>query len=126
MQARNPSLTQADYQISTAPSAAASGNEVLLLQVLDCARESDCSRGIDVAQKLTRQGSTARIERGHQRTPRKFRAIRAATASSQACPMAYHLFCRRGPGSPTTAREKFFGAIKGPFKNKPPKPEKTP
>ena len=91
MQARNPSF-DADYQFHRAI-AAASGNEVFL-QMLDCARES-IEQGIDVAQKLTRQGSQARIDVVINEHRQILEAIRAGDSEAAGVSMAYHLLQAR-------------------------------
>ncbi|MEP3687836.1 MAG: FadR/GntR family transcriptional regulator [Sulfitobacter dubius] len=91
MQARDPSF-DADYQFHRAI-AAASGNEVFV-QMLDCARGS-IEQGIDVAQKLTRQGSQARIDVVISEHRQILEAIRAGDSEVAGVSMAYHLLQAR-------------------------------
>lgn len=91
MQARNSSF-DADYQFHRAI-AAASGNEVFL-QMLDCVQES-IEQGIDVAQKLTRQGSQARIDVVISEHRQILEAIRAGDSEVAGVSMAHHLLQAR-------------------------------
>lgn len=91
MQARTPSF-EADYQFHRAI-AEASGNEVFI-QMLDCAREA-IEHGIDVAQKLTREGTQTRIDMVIREHRQILEAIRAGDSEVAAVSMAYHLFQAR-------------------------------
>jgi len=91
MQSRTPSF-EADYQFHYAI-AAASGNEVFI-QMLDCARDA-IEQGIDVAQKLTREGSQARIDTVIQEHRQILEAIRAGDSEAAEVSMAYHLLQAR-------------------------------
>lgn len=91
MQSRTPSF-EADYQFHRAI-AAASGNEVFI-QMLDCAREA-IEQGIDVAQKLTREGSQVRIDTVIREHRQILEAIRAGDSEAAGVSMAYHLLQAR-------------------------------
>lgn len=91
MQARTPSF-EADYQFHRAI-AAASGNEVFI-QMLDCARDA-IEQGIDVAQKLTREGTQARIDLVISEHRQILEAIRAGDSEVASVSMAYHLLQAR-------------------------------
>jgi GntR family transcriptional regulator, transcriptional repressor for pyruvate dehydrogenase complex len=91
MQARTPSVEQ-DYEYHRAI-AAASGNEVFIL-MLDSTREA-IERGIDVAQKLTREGSQARLEAVILEHRQIFEAIRTGDSEAAGVSMSYHLLQAR-------------------------------
>jgi GntR family transcriptional repressor for pyruvate dehydrogenase complex len=91
MQARTPSV-EADYQFHRAI-AAASGNDVFI-QMLDCARDA-IEHGIDVAQKLTREGSQARVNTVIREHRQILEAIRAGDSEAAGVSMAYHLLQSR-------------------------------
>jgi DNA-binding FadR family transcriptional regulator len=91
MQARTPSV-EADYQFHRAI-AAASGNEVFI-QMLDCTREA-IEQGIDVAQKLTREGSQARLDTVMREHRQIIEAIRAGDSEAAGVFMSYHLLQAR-------------------------------
>ncbi|SDG32344.1 FadR/GntR family transcriptional regulator [Sulfitobacter delicatus] len=91
MQARTPSF-DADYQFHRAI-AEASGNEVFI-QMLDCARDA-IEQGIDVAQKLTREGTQNRIDVVISEHRQILEAIRAGDAEVAGVSMAYHLLQAR-------------------------------
>ncbi len=91
MQARTPSV-EADYQFHRAI-AAASGNEVFI-RMLDCTREA-IEQGIDVAQKLTREGSQARIDAVMCEHRAILEAIRAGDSEAAGVSMSYHLLQAR-------------------------------
>ena len=91
MQARTPSF-EADYQFHHAI-AIASGNDVFV-QMLDCARDA-IEQGIDVAQKLTREGTQARIDVVISEHRQILEAIRAGDGEAAGVAMAYHLLQAR-------------------------------
>jgi GntR family transcriptional repressor for pyruvate dehydrogenase complex len=91
MLARTPSA-DADYQFHRAI-AVASGNEVFC-DMLDCTREI-IELGIDVAQKLTREGSQARLDTVMREHRQIFEAIRAGDSETAAVSMSYHLLQAR-------------------------------
>lgn len=91
MQARTPSV-EADYQFHRAI-AAASGNDVFI-QMLDCARNA-IEHGIDVAQKLTREGSQAWVNTVIREHRQILEAIRAGDSEAAGVSMAYHLLQSR-------------------------------
>ncbi len=91
MQARTPSV-DADYQFHLAI-ATASGNEVFI-QMLECTREA-IEQGIDVAQKLTREGSQARIDTVVREHRQILEAIRAGDSEAAGVYMSYHLLQAR-------------------------------
>jgi DNA-binding FadR family transcriptional regulator len=91
MLARTPSV-EADYQFHRAI-AAASGNDVFI-QMLDCTRQA-IEQGIDVAQKLTREGSQARVDTVMREHRQIFEAIRAGDSEAAGVSMSYHLLQAR-------------------------------
>lgn len=91
MQARTPSVAE-DYDFHRAI-AAASGNDVFI-QMLDCTRDL-IARGIDVAQKLTREGSQARLDLVIREHRQIFEAIRAGDSEAAGVCMSYHLLQAR-------------------------------
>lgn len=91
MQARTPSV-DADYQFHLAI-ATASGNEVFI-HMLECTREA-IEQGIDVAQKLTREGSQARIDTVVREHRQILEAIRAGDSEAAGIYMSYHLLQAR-------------------------------
>lgn len=91
MLSRTPSV-DADYQFHRAI-AAASGNEVFM-DMLDCACEP-IKQAIDVAQKLTREGSQARLETVMREHRQILEAIRAGDSQAAAVSMSYHLLQAR-------------------------------
>lgn len=91
MKARTPSVA-ADYEFHIAI-AAASGNEVFI-QMLECTRES-IEQGIDVAQKLTREGSQARVDTVMREHRQILEAIRAGDSEAAGVYMSYHLLQAR-------------------------------
>jgi len=91
MAARTPSVEE-DYQFHVAI-AAASGNDVFV-QMLDCTRDA-IERGIDVAQKLTRDGTQARLDRVMREHRQIFEAIRAGDSEAAGVCMSYHLLQAR-------------------------------
>jgi DNA-binding FadR family transcriptional regulator len=91
MQSRTPSVA-ADYQFHRAI-AAASGNEVFI-SMLECAR-SAIEQAIDVAQKLTREGSQARIDLVISEHRQILEAIKAGDSEAAGVCMSYHLLQSR-------------------------------
>lgn len=91
MQARRP-LVEADYDFHRAV-ALASGNPVLV-DMLDCAR-APIEQGIDVAQKLTREGKQSRIDTVSREHRQIFEAIAARDVEAAGLCMSYHLLQAR-------------------------------
>ncbi|MGJ8546184.1 MAG: FadR/GntR family transcriptional regulator [Sulfitobacter sp.] len=91
MQARAP-LVAADYDFHRAI-AQASGNAVFV-EMLDCARNA-IEQGIDVAQKLTREGAQSRVDAVAREHRQIYEAILARDADAAALCMSYHLLQAR-------------------------------
>ncbi|HDZ74330.1 MAG TPA: FadR family transcriptional regulator [Aurantimonas coralicida] len=91
MLSRVPSV-EADYQFHCAI-AAASGNEVFVA-MLECTRDS-IKQGIDVAQKLTREGSQARLDTVLREHRQILEAIKAGDSEAAGVSMSYHLLQAR-------------------------------
>lgn len=91
MALRTPSV-DSDYQFHLAI-AAATGNEVFV-QMLECTREA-IERGIDVAQKLTREGTQARLDLVMREHRQIFEAIRAGDSEAAGVCMSHHLLQAR-------------------------------
>ncbi|MCP1199559.1 FadR/GntR family transcriptional regulator [Notoacmeibacter sp. MSK16QG-6] len=91
MEARTPSV-EADYAFHRAI-ALASGNNVLV-DMLECARNL-IENGIDVAQKLTREGAQIRVEQVAREHQHIFEAIRSRDAEAASMYMSFHLFQAR-------------------------------
>lgn len=91
VQARAP-LVENDYEFHHAV-AQASGNAVFV-DMLDCARPA-IEQGIDVAQKLTREGAQSRIDAVAREHRQIFEAIVARDAEAAALCMSYHLLQAR-------------------------------
>lgn len=91
MMARTPSV-DADYQFHRAI-AKASGNDVFT-DMLDSTRET-IKQAIDVAQKLTREGSQARIDTVMREHREILEAIKAGDSEAAGVSMSYHLLQAR-------------------------------
>lgn len=91
MLARTPSV-DADYQFHRAI-AAASGNDVFI-GMLDSAREP-IKQAIDVAQKLTSEGSQARLAAVMREHRQILEAIKSGDSEAAAVSMSYHLLQAR-------------------------------
>ena len=91
MMARIPSM-EADYQFHRAI-AAASGNEVFT-SMLDSTRDA-VMQAIDVAQKLTREGTQGRIDTVMREHRRILEAIKTGDSEAASVSMSYHLLQAR-------------------------------
>jgi DNA-binding FadR family transcriptional regulator len=91
MQARTPSV-EADYLFHRAI-AEASGNHVFTI-MLDSTRDA-VAQAIDVAQKLTREGSQARIDTVMREHRQILEAIKSGDSEAAGVSMSYHLLQAR-------------------------------